>query len=360
MLNEIDLSRADLNLLVLFEAVLAERHVGRAADKLNLTASAVSHGLGRLRKLLNDPMFLRTPKGVVPTARAIELAEPVAEILARIRNVVATAEPFDPAKSTRRFMLGAPDGALAVFLPELLAALSRSAPGVDIGMQQLLPAKGARTVERAWDPTMADLEARQLDVAVIPIDTVPARFVARTLFEEDFVVATRPGHPFARDPTLDRFCEQQHLLVSSSGDPYGFFDMASRRPKPLASGRRDGPEFHDGARRRRGDRPGGVLAAAAGGDACRPVWRGGERNAAIASAVDRPRGCNQGCDDGRRHCLAGRYPRTGIAGRRAPKRRTPQAAFRLNPPHVRQGRRFHSRRLCSRTSRTKFHCGRFC
>ncbi len=224
MLNEIDLSRADLNLLVLFETVLAERHVGRAADRLNLSASAVSHGLGRLRKLLNDPLFLRTPKGVVPTARATELAEPVAEILARIRNVVATAEPFDPAKSSRRFMLGAPDGALAVFLPELLAALSRSAPGVDVGMQQLLPARGVRTVERAWEPTMADLEARQLDVAVIPIDTVPARFVARTLFEEDFVVATRPGHSFARDPTIDRFCEQQHLLVSSSGDPYGFFD----------------------------------------------------------------------------------------------------------------------------------------
>ena len=66
----------DLNLLVLFEAVLAERHVGRAADKLNLTASAVSHGLGRLRKLLNDPLFLRTPKGVVPTARAIESSVP--------------------------------------------------------------------------------------------------------------------------------------------------------------------------------------------------------------------------------------------------------------------------------------------
>jgi DNA-binding transcriptional LysR family regulator len=83
MLNEIDLSRADLNLLVLFEEVMRERNVGRAASRLNLTASAVSHGLGRLRRLLNDPLFLRTPKGVVPTQRAEELAEPIAEILAR-------------------------------------------------------------------------------------------------------------------------------------------------------------------------------------------------------------------------------------------------------------------------------------
>src|SRR4029453_14143410 len=77
MLNAINLSRADLNLLVLFEAVLQERHVGRAADRLNLTPSAVSHGLGRLRRLLNDPLFLKTPKGVVPTARATQLSPPL-------------------------------------------------------------------------------------------------------------------------------------------------------------------------------------------------------------------------------------------------------------------------------------------
>ena len=79
MLNQTDLTRADLNLLLLFEVVLEERHVGRAAQRLRLTPSAVSHGLGRLRRLLNDPLFLRTPRGVVPTARAMELALPVAE-----------------------------------------------------------------------------------------------------------------------------------------------------------------------------------------------------------------------------------------------------------------------------------------
>src|SRR5918992_3316226 len=106
MLDEIDLSRADLNLLVLFEVVMREQNVGRAAQTLNLTPSAISHGLGRLRRLLNDPLFLRTPKGVVPTARATELAEPVADILARARRVIAAAEPFDPATSTRRFTIG--------------------------------------------------------------------------------------------------------------------------------------------------------------------------------------------------------------------------------------------------------------
>ena len=132
MLNEIDLSRTDLNLLVLFETVLEERHVGRAAKRLNLSPSAVSHGLGRLRRLLNDPLFLKNPKGVVPTARANELAEPVADLLSRTRRVFASAEPFDAVTSTRRFTIGAPDGVLAVVLPPLLANLRRLAPGIDI------------------------------------------------------------------------------------------------------------------------------------------------------------------------------------------------------------------------------------
>src|SRR6476659_1149217 len=103
MMNQIDLARVDLNLFVVFEAVLETRHVGRAAERLRLSPSAVSHGLGRLRRLLNDPLFLRTPKGVVPTARALELATPIAEVLAGARRVISSAEPFEPARSTRRF-----------------------------------------------------------------------------------------------------------------------------------------------------------------------------------------------------------------------------------------------------------------
>jgi DNA-binding transcriptional LysR family regulator len=224
-----DLSRADLNLLVLFEVVLQERHVGRAAERLNLSPSAVSHGLRRLRRLLNDPVFLRTPRGVVPTARAMELAGPIADVLAGIRRVVATAEPFDPAKSRRRFTIGAPDGVSAVFLPALLASLARLGPGIDIGVRQLLPSPGSADIRRAWQTALDDLESRAIDVAVAPVDEVPARFVARTLYEEDFVVATRAEHPFAADPSLDRYCEMRHVVVSMTGDPNALFDDALAR-----------------------------------------------------------------------------------------------------------------------------------
>lgn len=225
MLNQTDLSRIDLNLLVLFDAVREALHVGRAAERLHLTPSAVSHGLGRLRRLLNDPLFLRTPKGVVPTERAQLLAGPIADVLARAGSVLASAEPFDPARSRRRFTVGAPDGVSAVLLPRLLDALRAHAPGIDIGMRQLLPAPAETSMERAWRSAFTDLETRTADIAVLPFGAVPPRFHARALYDEDFVIVVAAGHPLARGATLDRFCEARHLVVSQSGDAHGFVDQ---------------------------------------------------------------------------------------------------------------------------------------
>lgn len=213
MLNQTDLSRVDLNLLVLFEAVLEEGHVGRAAARLNLSASAVSHGLSRLRALLNDPLFLKHPKGVVATARAQDLAAPVGDILARVRAVVAQAERFDPARSTRRFTLGAPDGASAVILPPLLAHIGHAAPGVDLSVRALMP-----------QDACADLDARSVDIAIAPLVDIPARFAAAPLYDEEFVIAMRQGHPLGAQPTLAAYAAAAHVLVSLSGDPHGNVD----------------------------------------------------------------------------------------------------------------------------------------
>ncbi|APG86459.1 HTH-type transcriptional activator NahR (plasmid) [Sinorhizobium americanum CCGM7] len=213
MLNEIDLSRADLNLLVLFETVLDEGNVGRAAATLNLSASAVSHGLGRLRRLLNDPLFLKTPKGVVPTERARELAAPIGDILARVRSVISTADPFDSARSRRRFTIGTADG-FSVFLPPLLDEIARKAPGIDLVVRHM-----------QMETALSDLDGRLIDVAIAPFYELPARFTAQTLHEEEFVVAARNGHPFPKDPTLENYCRMKHLLVSPRGDPSGIVDQ---------------------------------------------------------------------------------------------------------------------------------------
>jgi DNA-binding transcriptional LysR family regulator len=230
MLNASHLSRVDINLLVLFRVVLDEGHVGRAAARLNLTPSAVSHALGRLRELLNDPLFLRTPKGVVPTARAMELSQPVAEILAQVENVMASAAPFDPATSNRRFVIGAPDAVLASGLISLLPRIERKAPDVDIGLVHLMPARRGRSTNVPWQESLDMLEKRELDLAMLPLRSVPPRFAARRLYDEEFVVAMRKGHAFARTPTEAAFCRSRHLLVSLDGDPVGFVDeMLAKR-----------------------------------------------------------------------------------------------------------------------------------
>ena len=225
MLNVIDLSRTDLNLLVLFEAVMAERHVAKTARRLNLSPSAVSHGLGRLRKLLDDPLFLKTPRGVVPTDRALTLAPQIAEILRNIRSVVAAGDAFDPAKSKRRFVIKAPDAVAAVFLPRLLKWLRVSAPGIDIGIGQLLPRKGDTYPAIAWTDLFEDLDAHKMDAAIVPLEQFPARFASRFAYEEDFVIAAHADHPFHRKPTIETYCAMQHVVVSESADPNGFVDQ---------------------------------------------------------------------------------------------------------------------------------------
>ncbi|HWI86600.1 MAG TPA: LysR family transcriptional regulator [Sphingomonas sp.] len=229
MLHEIDLSRTDLNLLVLFEAVFAEAHVGRAAARLHLSTSAVSHGLGRLRRVLNDPLFLKTPKGVVATERALALAPTIAEALRQVREVVARSEPFDPATSSRRMVIGAPDGVSAVLLPSLMSCLAEVAPRIDLGIRQLLPVADEVAPERAWRDAFRDLETRALDVAIIPADEGPARFERRTLYEEDFVLVLRRGHPFMEKQNVEAYCSSGHLVVSHSGDPHGFVDEVLAR-----------------------------------------------------------------------------------------------------------------------------------
>lgn len=218
MPQELELSRVDLNLLVLFDAVMRERHVARTAARLHLSPSAVSHGLRRLRELLRDPLFLKHPKGVVPTQRAEQLAQPIGEILQRVRAVVSSAEGFDARASTRRFVIGGPDAVLAAVLPRLLGALASTAPQVALDTRLVLPPSA-----------LADLDARQADLMLQPLVEIPPRFAAAPLYDEDFCIALRLGHPLARRLTLARYCAAAHVLVSMTGDPFGNVDMALKK-----------------------------------------------------------------------------------------------------------------------------------
>jgi DNA-binding transcriptional LysR family regulator len=99
-------------------------------------------------------------------------------------------------------------------------------------MRQVLPKAGEQEPALAWRDTLADLEARAMDVAVIPIADAPIRFARHVLYDEDFVISMRAKHPLARRLTLDAYCSAQHLVVSETGDAYGFVDTAlSKRRK---------------------------------------------------------------------------------------------------------------------------------
>ena len=213
MLNQIDLSRVDLNLLTLFELVMEERHVGRAAARLNLSPSAISHGLARLRRLFNEPLFVRHPKGLNPTQRARELAAPIAEILSQTRKLVAEAEPFDSERSTRRFIIGTVDSVATDLLPNLLARLRRAGSSVSIGVRQIFPQETAEA-----------LDGGRIDLALMPPMGWPARFAVTHLYDESFVVAVRSGHPLTSRMTLKDYAAAAHLLVSSEGASRGFVD----------------------------------------------------------------------------------------------------------------------------------------
>ena len=189
---------------------------------MNISPSAVSHGLGRLRRLMQDPLFLRHPKGVVPTDRARQLAEPVADVLERARQVVAPAELFDPARSRRRFVLGAPDAVSAVLLPPLVSELRKAAPGIDLGV---------RSFVGRFDTFLVELDEKKLDVAVMPGPDIPARFVTRPLYHEDFVVVARQKHPLSKQMTLERYAAAPHLMVSAVGDPHGAVDLVLAKRK---------------------------------------------------------------------------------------------------------------------------------
>ena len=211
-----NLAGIDLNLLVAFDALYRERSVTRAGSRIGLSQPAASNALGRLRHLLDDPLFVRGAGGMVPTARARALAPEVAEILDRVGRALADRGRFDPATARRGFSLGLTDYGSTFLMPPLVRALARAAPGIDLRTRHALGTAGLQS-----------LDERALDLLVTVIDRVPARFVRQTVLEEHFVVIARRGHPGLRDGLdLGTYAALPHLLVSFSGDVRGAVDRA--------------------------------------------------------------------------------------------------------------------------------------
>ncbi|WP_322092956.1 LysR family transcriptional regulator [Paraburkholderia bannensis] len=205
-----DIRTIDLNLLRALDALLDERNVTRAAQRLSLTQPAVSGMLTRLREAFDDPLFVRTQRGITPTMRALELAAPVRQILGEVESLL-TPQVFAPARADFTLTLAATDYALQAVVTPYLAALRRDAPGIRVA------------VVPAQDPSLHTQLARgDVDIALVTPESTPSDLHARRLFDERYVCAMRENHPAAVRGriTLPRFCALDHALVSYSGGTF--------------------------------------------------------------------------------------------------------------------------------------------
>ena len=208
--------RIDLNLLQALDALLRERSVSRAATRLGLGQPAMSAALARLRLLFDDALFVRTPRGMEPTPRALQLEAPLRAALADLRAVAEPADRFEPMGTRRTFRLSGGDYAGMVLLPPLLRRLEVEAPGVDLRF---------RFVEKG--NVLACLDDDAIDVAIGVMENLPMRFACERLLTDTLVCIVRAGHPLTEGRlTLERFIGERHILVTERGDEVGAVDVA--------------------------------------------------------------------------------------------------------------------------------------
>lgn len=203
----------DLNLLVVFDAVMRERSVTRAGRLIGLSQPAMSHALNRLRFMLGDELFVRTPDGMTPTPRAESIAEPLRNALSEMQLAL---EPlaFDPKASDRRFKIGLNNFAAVVIAPPLVSAACGEAPGIRLDMRP------SGTLD------VADcLDRGDIELAIGGLESPGERFRSQLLLEDPFVLVMRRGHP-ASDAVLspDVLAGLNYLEISSSGEDTAFLD----------------------------------------------------------------------------------------------------------------------------------------
>lgn len=221
---DLDATRLDLNLLAALDVLLRERNVTRAAARLGLTQSAMSHKLKRLREELGDPLFVTGPGGLVPTARAESLEEPLRHALRDLAAAVRATEPFDPRAAERDLRVACVDAIEITLLPNILRRLASEAPGLRVSIRR----RGPRSID--------ELASGDLDLVVAPggvpgvgYDELPG-IQRRLVSTDDFVCVVREDHPsVGRRLTLKKFLALDHLLVTPGGTRVGVVDQVLAR-----------------------------------------------------------------------------------------------------------------------------------
>jgi DNA-binding transcriptional LysR family regulator len=213
---EMNLNKVDLNLFIVFDAIYTEANLTRAGQIVGITQPAVSNALARLRETFNDPLFVRTAQGMVPTPMAQNIIGPVRNALQLLRVSVQESRTFNPLQANKTFRISMTDLTEAVVLPPLFQRLRRLAPNVKI---ESMLAKRRETTK--------ELAAGRLDFAMdAPLNTDPqVRHVK--LLEDRYVCAMRRGHPLAKDKlSVDEYLSLSHIHISSRRSGLGMVDLA--------------------------------------------------------------------------------------------------------------------------------------
>ncbi|HSV45253.1 MAG TPA: LysR family transcriptional regulator [Ramlibacter sp.] len=217
----------DLNLLRVFDQVMSERNLTRAARNLHMTQPAVSNALNRLRESLGDKLVARSGYGVEPTPRAVALWPAVADALRQLESSLTPGD-FTASEAGNTFVLAMADATAAELMPGLVEIIERDAPGVSMRVLPLTTRDPRRLLdEGTMDLAVGFFPAVLADLTAQAQSGGMAAFDHQRLYDGEYVCVMRKGHALAGGPfTLKRFCGAHHLLVSFSGRPYGFIDEA--------------------------------------------------------------------------------------------------------------------------------------
>lgn len=216
-----ELHEIDLNLLVVFDRLHAERRVSAVAEQLGLTQPAVSNALARLRRRLDDELFVRAATGMVPTPRAEQLAGPVRQALALLHDGLQPPGGFDPATERRNVTIGMTDIGEIYFLPRLVRHLREVAPGLTVS-----------TVRNTAVNLQDEMAQSQVDLAVGLLPQLKGGFFQRQLFRQRYVCLFRAGHALDDGRgrlSLADFRAAEHLVVVAAGTGHGRVDERLRR-----------------------------------------------------------------------------------------------------------------------------------
>ena len=223
--NPLNFRTLDLNLLRVFDEVMAERSLTRAARNLSLTQPAVSNALRRLRETLGDELVQRSGQGMAPTPRALAIWPSVREALRQLQESLVPNE-FVPGTANTTFVLAMADATAAELMPGLVETLDSEAPGVSIRVVPLTTRDPRRLLdEESCDLAVGYFPSLVADLTASEQSGEPLPFSNQRLYDGEYVCAMRRDHPLATGPfTLNKFCAARHMLVSFSGRPYGFID----------------------------------------------------------------------------------------------------------------------------------------